>query len=204
MTAEKFAFAVMAALLLPLSLVAADPPSEYSTLLASLKTGNTIIDYGRLRLTYVESPERKKAADVSAAEKAMFAALNAKDFSKALKQAQTVLESEYVNLDAHFVAFIANREMGFKDEAGFHQAVFRGLIDSIRNSGDGKSTATAWLVINVHEEYVLLRVLGFQPSGQSLLQENGHSYDVMKAKSREDGSEQTFYFNVDIAMKYEF
>jgi hypothetical protein len=194
----------LVALVLPVSVFAADQSSEYAALLASLKAGNTIIDYSRLRLSYVESPERKTARDTSAAQKAMFAALNAKDFSKALKQAQIVLASEYVNLDAHFVAYIANREMGFKDEAEFHQTVFRGLIDSIRNSGDGKSTAKAWVVINVHEEYVLLRALGFQPSQQSLLEENGHSFDVMKVMNREDGSEQTFYFNVDIAMKHEF
>lgn len=194
----------LVALVLPVSVFAPDTPSEYGTLLASLKAGNTIIDFSRLRLSYVDSPEHKVARDTSAAEKAMFAALNAKDFSKALKQAQIVLASEYVNLDAHFVAFIANREMGFKDEAEFHQAVFRGLIDSIRKSGDGKSTAKAWVVINVHEEYVLLRSLGFQPAQQSLLEDNGHSYDVMKVKSREDGSEQTFYFNVDIAIKHEF
>jgi len=28
--------------------------------------------------------------------------------------------------------------------------------------------------------------------------QNGHSYDVMKVKNAEDGTEQAFYFNVDI------
>jgi len=194
--------ALLCALLLPLAAFGA--PSEYATLLASLKAGNTAIDYGRLRLSYMESPERKKARDTSEPERAMVAALNAKDFPKALKAAETVLESEYINMDAHFVAFAANQEMGYKEKAEFHRAVFRGLVDSIRNSGDGKSTEKAWVVVSVHEEYVVLRVLGFQPSGQSLLNENGHAYDVMKVKNRDDGAEQTFYFNVDIAMKYEF
>jgi hypothetical protein len=75
------------------------------------------------------------------------------------------------------------------------------LIDSIRSSGDGKSPATAWVVISVDEEYAVLRALGFKPSGQSLLRQNGHSYDVMKTKS-DDGTEQTFYFNVDIPFKH--
>jgi len=88
------------------------------------------------------------------------------------------------------------------DKAEFHRTVFRGLINSIRNSGDGKSPETAWVVITVHEEYVILRVLGFRPSQQSLLSQNGHSYDVMKVKNAEDGTEQTFYFNVDIPFKH--
>ena len=57
-------------------------------------------------------------------------------------------------------------------------------------------------MINVHEEYVVLRVLGFKPSGQSLVNQNGHAYDVMKVKSIENGTEQTFYFNVDIPFKH--
>ena len=192
---------LLAWLALPVFVCAEGAPSEYATLLASLKAGNTAIDYTRLRLSYMDSPERKKAIPAYGTEKAMKAALDAKDFPKALKEAETILDLQYVSMDAHFVAFVANREMGAAEKADFHRTVFRGLLDSVRNSGDGKSTATAWVVISVREEYVLLSALGFQPSGQSLLNEKGHAYDVMKVKSREDGSEQTFYFNVDIPMK---
>ena len=93
-------------------------------------------------------------------------------------------------------------EMGATEKAEFHKAVFLGLVRSILNSGDGKSLEKAWVVINVREEYVLLRVLGFRPSGQSLVNQNGHSYDVMKVKNAEDGTEQTIYFNVDIPFKH--
>ncbi len=176
-------------------------PSEYSILLNSLKAGKTDIDYGRLRLSYMDSPEYKQALDTSDAAKAMLEALNAKDYPTALTQAETVLKSNYVNIEAHFVAFVANHELGATDKAEFYRAVFRGLIASIRSSGDGKSPATAWVVISVDEEYAVLRVLGLRPSGQSLMNQNGHSYDVMKAKS-DDGAEQTFYFNVDIPFKH--
>jgi hypothetical protein len=174
--------------------------SEYTKLLSALKSGNTNIDYARLRLSYVESPERKKATDTSIEEKAMSQALQSKDFAAALKNAKAVLDNEYVNLDAHFVAFVAQRELGDAAKAEFHRTVFRGLIDSIRNSGDGKSPERAWVIISVHEEYVVLRAMGLRPSGQSLVQRDGHAYDVMKAKD-EDGKEETFYFNTDIPMK---
>ena len=128
--------------------------------------------------------------------------LNAKDFARALKDADTVLASEYVNMDAHFVAYVANRELGNTDQSEFHRTVFRGLVDSIMHSGDGKSPKTAWVVITVDEEYVILRVLGFRPSQQSLLNQDGHAYDEMKVKNVDDNSDQTFYFNVDISMKH--
>jgi hypothetical protein len=150
----------------------------------------------------VDSPEYKKAKDVSKAEKAMSEALGSKNYREALKNAETVLAREYVNMDAHFVAYVSNRELGATDKAGFHRTVFRGLVESIVHSGDGKSAEKAWVVINVHEEYVVLRALGFRPGEQSLLNKDGHAYDVMKVKNVDDGTEQTFYFNVDIPFKH--
>ena len=193
---------LLAVVALPPALAAPDQPSEYASLLASLKAGNTDINYTRLRLSYMDSPEYKAAKDVSSSEDAMLEALNKKDYPVALKSAEAVLESNYVNIDAHYVDFTANREMGAMDKAEFHRTVFRGLINSIRNSGDGKSPETAWVVISVHEEYVLLRVLGFKPSEQSVTHKDGHSYDIMKVKNATDGTEQTFYFNVDIPFKH--
>jgi hypothetical protein len=184
------------------AVAAPDQPSEYATLLASLKAGKTDIDYARLRISYLDSPEYKAAKDTSDFEKAMTEALNKKDYPAALKDAEAVLASEYVNIDAHYVALVANREMGATDKAEFHRTVFRGLINSIYKSGDGKSMEKAWVVITVHEEYVILRVLGFQPGEQSLMHKDGHSYDVMKVKKADDGTEQTFYFNVDIPFKH--
>ena len=193
---------LLAVVALPPALAAPDQPSEYASLLASLKAGNTDINYTRLRLSYMDSPEYKAAKDVSSSEDAMFEALNKKDYPAALKSAEAVFESNYVNIDAHYVDFMANREMGATEKAEFHRTVFRGLINSIRNSGDGKSPETAWVVISVHEEYVLLRVLGFKPSEQSVTHKDGHSYDIMKVKNATDGTEQTFYFNVDIPFKH--
>lgn len=69
-----------------------------------------------------------------------------------------------------------------------------------RVPGDGKSAKTAWVVINTHEEYSMLRAFGLRPAGQALIHQDGHSYDQMKA-TEQDGTEQTFYFNVDIPMK---
>jgi hypothetical protein len=181
-------------------LAAQSAPSEYGKLLAELKSGNTQVDFARLRLSYVDSPQRKVAKDISGAQKAMFAAMQAKDYAKALKEAETVLAAEYVNIDAHMVASMAAKYTGADDKADFHRAVVTGLLDSIRHSGDGKTAKTAWVVISVDEEYSMLRAFSLRPSGQALIHQDGHSYDEMKAK-QQDGTEQTFYFNVDIPMK---
>jgi hypothetical protein len=202
MRTRSFLTAILLIASLPLLVQAQDKPSEYAALLAQVKAGNTDIDYARLRLSWMDSPEYKQAKDTTKEEDGMGAALGQKNFAEALKDAEVVLASDYVNMDAHFVAYAANKELGATDKAEFHRTVFRGLVNSILHSGDGKSVSTAWVVINTHEEYVIFRVLGFRPGDQSLMNKDGHSYDVMKVKSLEDGSEATFYFNVDIPMKH--
>jgi hypothetical protein len=201
MRARALAFSLAAVLTILAPRAAAGGPSEYATLVASLKAGNTNIDYARLRISYMDSPEYKQAKDTSDAERAMWDSLHAKDYPKALKNAEEVLESEYVNIDAHYVAFVANEQMGTAEKADFHHAVFKGLVDSIMNSGDGLSPKTAWVVITVHEEYVVLRVLGMRPGEQSVLHSEGHSYDEMKVKDEND-ADHTFYFNVDIPFQH--
>jgi hypothetical protein len=194
-----FFAAVLTLLAMPLP---AAPASEYAGLLEKVKGGDTSIDFQRLRLSWVDSPEYKDAKDVSKAEKEMMTFLDAKEYDKALKASEKVLASEYVNADAHFVEYSANKALGHEDEAQFHLKVFRGLMDSIVKHGDGLSAETAWVVINVHEEYVVLNVLGYRPSEQSMLSRDGHTYDRMDVKSVEDGSKKTFYFNVDISFKH--
>ena len=175
--------------------------SDYAKLLAVLKSGNTHIDYQQLRFDYMESPEYKQAKDTTASEKAMVQAMNAKDYAKALASAEEVMAGEYVNIDAHYAAYQASKALGQTDKAEFYRAVFRGLVQSIFDSGDGAKPESAWVVISVHEEYVVLSILGMKPGTQSVVHKGGHSYDEMKVKDEKD-VEHTYYFNVDIPFKH--
>jgi hypothetical protein len=177
-------------------------PSEYTALVAKTNAGDLKVDFKQMRLAYMESPERLQKKDTDKEEDAMLAALDGKDLAAALKNADAVLANEYVNIDAHFVAFVANRDLHNDERAAFHRAVFRGLVDSIIGSGDGKSTKTAMVVISVREEYVVLRVLGLTPYKQRVLHEGGRDYDVMEVKDKKTGESVTRYFDVTIPFKY--
>lgn len=176
--------------------------SEYASLLARVQGGDLSIDFQRLRFSYMESPERKKAKDTSDEEKAMWQALNKKDFKKAVAAADVVLANEFVNLDAHFVEFQAYRGLEDAAKSDFHKSVFSGLLKSITGSGDGKSPETAYVVISTHEEYIVLGVLGLQPGKQSVMHEGGHSYDLLEAINQESKETVRLYFNVDIPFKH--
>jgi Domain of unknown function (DUF4919) len=127
----------------------------------------------------------------------MIAALTAKDYEKALKLAGARLQKNYVDLDAHFVSYAANRELKKVKESEFHSNVLRRLVQSIMGTGDGKSPETAFTVIAVAEEYALLNMMGFKPGSQALVLDKGHRYDRMSVVNLKTNEKTDLYFNVD-------
>lgn len=78
---------------------------------------------------------------------------------------------------------------------------FKGIIDSIIKSGDGRSTESAFKVIDVSEEYTILRsFFGLESMGQRLHRGNGHVYDVLRFKDPKTGKTGEMYFNIDTIM----
>lgn len=168
-----------------------------------VKGGDQTIDFRELRLAYMDSRTYSNGPDTETQKKAMTAALNSKDFKGSIKNADVVLASNYVDMDAHFAEYIANRELNATGKADFRKFVLQALLKSITDFGDGKTPETAFQVIQVHEEYVLLRFMGVGlPESQSLLHKNGHSYDEIKFKDPKSGQSVTIYFNVDIPAKH--
>lgn len=176
--------------------------SDYAKLLARVKAGDMTVDFKQMRFAYMDSPEHKAAKDTDAEAEAMIAAVNAGDFPAAIKNADLVLASDYVDLDAHFAEYIAHRELHHEAESKFHKDVFDGLLHSITNSGDGKSEQTAYVVIQTHEEYVVMRVFGLTLDKQNLKRANHHAYDVIEATDQQSSQKVTLYFNIDIPMKH--
>jgi hypothetical protein len=170
--------------------------SSYADMLDKLKKGDLTVNFRDLRMAYTETKDYSPYGRPDT--RAMFDALRAREFDKALSEAESILSKNYVNLNAHFVAFVAHRESGRAAKADFHKAVFEGLIKSIMGPGDGKKVETAWTVISTDEEYVVLNYLGLRPAGQALLHDKGHSYDAMTATDPKTNERVTYYFNIDM------
>jgi hypothetical protein len=182
--------------------IAQDKPKAdlaYEALVEKVQRGDKGVDFKQLRLAYADSPASRPDTDPQ--KKAMTAALNSKNYPEALKNADVVLAADFIDMDAHFVENVAQRELNNTEQAEFHNFVLHGLLDSIMHSGDGKSEKTAFQVIEVHEEYVILRYMGLMPSKQSLSKKDGHSYDVMEAVDPKTQEKVTLYFNIDVEMK---
>ena len=68
--------------------------------------------------------------------------------------------------DQHFTGVNWERDVGV------------GLLASIE-TGDGHSPAGAYTVIDVDEEYALMRARGLHVKSQALVQQSGHAYDML-------------------------
>ena len=175
---------------------------DYQTLLKRVMSFDRTVDFRALRLSYAETADYKPYGEDKAKKSEMFEALRNKDYDKAIADAQVILEKKFVDIEAHFVCSIAFREMKNVEKYAFHNFVMKGLVDSILNSGDGKTPETAFIVIETGEEYALLGMTGFEVVRQSLIKSNGHSYDKMETKHRKTGELGVFFFNVDIPFNW--
>lgn len=175
---------------------------SYYLLLEKVKAFDRSSDFKALRLSYTETSGYDPYSDNTEARKAMFDALDSKQYEKAIKHAQSILEGNYVDIEAHIVSSISYRGIRDSGKSDFHDFIVKGLVGSILGSGDGKGTESAYQVISIKEEYVILDVLGLEMKIQSLIVSNGHSYDRLETITPETGKTEVLYFNVDIPLAW--
>ena len=171
---------------------------DYQDLLAKLKGGDTSIDFTKLRMAFAETPEYSYSGADRDKLNSMSKLLQEKDFKKALKAATEILDKEYVNANAHFVAYQANKGLNDTTKADFHKAVLIGLLTAIKNGNDGLSAKTPFRPISIEEEYTIIKFLGYRVKSQSLKHDGGHSFDVFDVIDPKTNEPMKLYFDIDI------
>jgi hypothetical protein len=174
--------------------VSQDAEGRYQVLLAQAKTSAPNADWGQLRLAFAERPGFRAFAQ-SAAKRDMLKDADAGDCAHALPSARAVIEEAYVDADAHLVAAYCEDAAGDVAAGKLDRDIGAGLIRSIE-TGDGLSPASAFTVIDVDEEYALMRALGLKVQGQALVQQDGHSYDRLQTTDAK-GQKGAYFFLVD-------
>jgi hypothetical protein len=176
---------------------------DYENLLAKLKGGDTSIDFTALRMAFTKTKEYSYSGTTKAEKEKFLKPFNDKNYKDALKQAEKFMEKNYVDANAHFVAYNAAKELKDEKKAEFYKAVLLGLLASIKDGNDGLSAEKPFRVISIDEEYTLMRFLGYQFSSQSLQNADGHQFDVFAATNAKTKENVKLYFNIDIVWKAE-
>ena len=188
-----------------------DPEAHYQALLTqatAAKPGDPSVDWAALRFAYADRPSFNVMGDQAedALQKAMFQALTTKDYPGAVAKADQILGSDYVDADAHLILAICAKQTGDDATADAERTIALSLWKSIE-TGDGSSAAAAFTVIDVAEEYSLMRAKGRRVTQQALVASGGHSYDVLSTIAQGSapagsgaapaGDPRDFYFLID-------
>lgn len=124
--------------------------------------------------------------------------LEEKKYKEVIQITQKNIYEYFAELELHYYSLIAYKELRDEDSFNWHRYVLNRLIDSILKSGDGKSTKSPFTVIAVREEYFFMGILGIEHKGQSLINVDGHAFDMFEVKKNQNFNSDKIYFNIDI------
>ncbi|MDX2362719.1 MAG: DUF4919 domain-containing protein [Crocinitomicaceae bacterium] len=169
----------------------------YSNTVRDLEAGNTDINYFQFRYSFLESEQFIIADGMSGSldslEKEMYKQMKKMDYEKLVQITKEMLSIDYTNMMA---LKILRQTYAMLDEhklAAQYKAIQFGLLYSILNNGDGETCETAWPVIQISEEYFILKMIDAKIREQAV-DRNGGLCDRMEVK--EDGEKKTYYFEV--------
>ena len=169
----------------------------YDTLVAQAKSGNTALDYTALRYARAElAGYNPYEALADPAKGDLIRAMGSNDLAMVATLANQILARDYTDIDAHAALAAVFERRGQRQESAIELAIANGLLGSIRNSGDGLTPETAYVVIGVAEEYSFLGAMGVQVARQSLVQASRGPVDALEVVNPANGERRTVYFDV--------
>jgi len=95
--------------------------------------------------------------------------LEVEDWEAAARSARARLQNCPVDIETHSYAGYALERLDRVPEAQQHIDWYNGLLDSVLDSGDGRTADTAFVTISVREEYAVIRAFRLTPKSQSLV-----------------------------------
>src|SRR5260370_18496415 len=135
--------------------------SLYHQLVQRAKSGDQTVNFIKLRDAFGEWLCSDKVNTDSPNRDAMIQAFESKNYAKAVELIEVVLNYEFVNRELHLAAEDAYRQLGNQTRADFHKTIAHKLLHAVLTSGNGKTTETAYRVLDVREEYFVMRELGY-------------------------------------------
>jgi len=160
------------------------------------------LDFAELRQAFSQSSfYQPYASDERKSVENAFVLSSKNKAKECLQAAATLLDKNYISLGGHYVSAVCARELNLDDQAYLHEEILEGLLDSISDSGDGKTVETAFLTYTTEELYTYLQLSGLKVKNQNIINENNRVYDAMQVSPNGLNEEFTLYFDVTTQWK---
>jgi hypothetical protein len=170
----------------------------YDDLLDAAKDDPESVDFHTLRMAYTRARSYAPYMQDAGSVKRLREALRDGDAEGALDAVDDLLALNYLDIEAHMAADYVYTKLEAYDQSAYHRAFARGLIQAILATGDGRNYDSAFIVLNVSEEYTVLRVMGLVPTRQRLVEHQRHWFDVVDGRHPESGEMIAVVFNIDL------
>ena len=123
--------------------------------------------------------------------------ITGEDYKKDLETVLAFQKDDPYNPELYYFEAVCHYEL--KDLPAFGRAIghYYGFMLGMLYTGDGEMFESAYIVINPHDEYLIMDLLGLDVMAQSLLNHNGHTYDTLKGASEDGEMPAEIYFNID-------
>lgn len=175
----------------------------YDSLLLRVKRADSTVDFHDLRIAYSKSSLYNPYGDPGPGWRdSMAAARQRDDIPAIVKFASKVLDSNFVDIDAHLLLGYAYSKQKDSAKYEFERWMSKNLLKSIFSTGNGKNLQWAYQVISVDEEHTMISLIGLRIIQQSMTEDSGHHYDKVEMVNPSDGEKVTLYFNIDIQMQW--
>ena len=199
---KRLALTLIAALFLAATSYADEYEKTCSDILNKVKAGETDVDYAALRLNCARTSwyVKRKQSKIDEMNRKMYAAAGEKNYAEVKKLANSILDINYLNMTAHRMLSWASEALGDSVESKRHLDIELGLLRSIGQSGSGKNCREGKVVIDVEEEYFVMRIMGWKLKRQQTVSDGDNTCDLMQVVDSE-GKERNEYFNVNIVFE---
>jgi hypothetical protein len=177
------------------------PKETYSAILKRVLADDPTIDYCEFRIagTLANNPDEGKRQTFDRA--AFRQKQQAGDNQGALEVATKALDRNYASLVNHLDAMFAYQNLNNAAAAAKHEKIVNALLESIRNSGDGKEPETASLVVSSQEVYIFIaRALNLKAKTYTFIQQNQHYFDRIEVVDPPTGQSRYLWFNAAVEL----
>ncbi|MCE1189646.1 MAG: DUF4919 domain-containing protein [Ignavibacteria bacterium] len=174
---------------------------DYQYFLDSLnKYGET--DFFMLRMSFTRLPGYRPFSVMNnEAFKELQLDMNQKRYNEGVTVLEEILATNYFDPRAHMMAVALYQYKGDTVKAKFHARVYKGIISSIVQSGDGVGPETAFIVISTEEEYAFMQAANWHTKDQNLLDVKGRKYDCFRVSKVGSNDDFYVYFDVTLPMR---
>lgn len=170
---------------------------KYSKYVAQLESGDVNIDYTDFRDSFLDSKQfrKKRRSNYDSLKSMTYSEIKKKDYEQVIKITKAMLSIDYTSMFAHKYLQQTYKILGDTvNQKKYHDIEF-GMLNSIVNSGDGKTCESGWHVTQIEEEYFVLNVIGAHLQMQAISSGGKNACDKMSVKT--DDGERIYYFEAN-------